>query len=253
MKPEGASASQSAALVEPERRAAGAPAHLKRGDVGVLERSQALEHDRAHAFPQMEDLAGAAEICADPLPRQHLAGRHDHRLLMVGIKMGLDRIADDDDGAILEARSRRAVNLVDVGHLDASLRLRPRLPLRMELPQFIDELAAERIARAEAADLGVGPRALINPIFEALELVEVGARRARQSGDRRKSERVQRPCQRRERQDAKAGKAYERGARREREGEHQRGGDRRGDRRGDEIEMMDIGRLDAQEERCGDA
>ena len=123
----------------------------------------------------------------------------------------------------------------------------------MELPQFVDELAAERIARAEAADLGVGPRARIDPIFEALELAEVGARRTRQPGDRRKPERVQRRRQRRERQDANAGKAHERGARSAREGEHQRGGDRRGDRRGDEIEMMDIGRLDAQEERGGDA
>ena len=123
----------------------------------------------------------------------------------------------------------------------------------MKLPQFVDELAAETIARAEAADLGVGPRALIDPIFEALELVEVCARRMRQPGDRRESERVQRRRQRRERQEAKAGKAHEGGARPAREGEHQRGGDRRGDRRGDEIEMMDIGRLDAEEERGGDA
>ena len=173
------------ASVEAVRGAGGAPALLKRGDVGVVERRNALEHDGAYAFLQMEDLAGAAEFCADPLPRQHLARRHDDSLLMVGIEMGLDRIADDDDGAILQARGGRPVDLVDVGHLDAGLRLRPRLPLRMELPQFVDELAAERIARAEAADLGVGPRALIDPIFEALELVEVGARRARQPGDRR--------------------------------------------------------------------
>ncbi len=40
---------------------------------------------------------------------------------------------------------------------------------------------------------------------------------------------------------------------RAREDKHQRGGDRRDDRRRDQIEMMDIGRLDAQEECGGDA
>jgi hypothetical protein len=42
-------------------------------------------------------------------------------------------------------------------------------------------------------------------------------------------------------------------ARDAREDQHKRGGDRRHDRGGDQIEMMDIGRLDAQEERAGDA
>ncbi len=56
-----------------------------------------------------------------PLPRQHLARRDDDCLLMVGIKMGLDRIADDDDGAVPQARGGRAVDLVDVRHRDARL------------------------------------------------------------------------------------------------------------------------------------
>ena len=41
--------------------------------------------------------------------------------------MGLDRIADDDDGAILQARSRRPVDRIDVGHRDAELRARSGL------------------------------------------------------------------------------------------------------------------------------
>ena len=110
----------------------------------------------------MKDFAGAAELCADPLPRQHLARRDDDRLLIIGIEVGLDRIADDDDGAILQARSRRPVDRIDVGHRGAELGP-AQTPLRAELPQFADELAAERIARAEAADLGVGPRALHPP------------------------------------------------------------------------------------------
>ena len=54
--------------LEPKRRACGAPARLQRGDVGVVERGDALEYDCAHAFLQMVDLAGAAEFRADPLP-----------------------------------------------------------------------------------------------------------------------------------------------------------------------------------------
>ena len=67
-----------------------------------VERRQALEHNRAHALLEMEDFAGAAEFRADPLPRQHLARRNDDGLLIVGIEVGLNRIADDDDGAILQ-------------------------------------------------------------------------------------------------------------------------------------------------------
>ena len=86
----------------------------------------------------------------------------------------------------LRASAWRSVDRIDIGHRGAEL-APARTSLRAELPQFADELAAERVARAEAADLGVGPRALIDPILEALKFVEVGARRARQSGDRRKA------------------------------------------------------------------
>ena len=125
-------------------------------------------------------------------------------------------------------------------------------PLRAELPQFANQLAAERIARAEPADFGVGPRALIDPILEALEFVEVGARRTRQSSDRREAERIERRGQRRERDRAKRGGAEKRDARRPREEKHQRSRDGRDNRRRDEVEMMDVGGLDAQEQRAGD-
>ena len=133
-----------------------------------------LEHDRSHALLQTEDFAGAAELRADPLPRQHLTGRNDDRLLIVRIDVGLNRIADDHDGAILQVRGRRPFHRIDVGHRDAAL---ARTPLRAELPQFVDELSAECVARTEAAHLGVGLRPRIDPILEALEFVEVGARR----------------------------------------------------------------------------
>ena len=123
-----------------------APARLERGDVGVVERGQALEHDRADAVLQMKDLAGAAELRPDPLHCQHLARRQDDGLLIVGIEMGLDRIADDDDGAILQTRGGRPVDFVDVRHLNAGLRPGPGLALRTQLPQFADQLAAERVA-----------------------------------------------------------------------------------------------------------
>src|SRR5215467_12568483 len=90
--------------LETKRSARGSPAGLQRDDVRVVERRQALEHDRAHTILQMEDFTGVAELRADPLAPQHLARRHNDRLLMVGIEVSLDRIADDDDGAILEIR-----------------------------------------------------------------------------------------------------------------------------------------------------
>src|ERR1700688_1628798 len=91
-----------ALLLEAERSARGSPPRLQRGDVRVVQRRQALEHDRADALLQMEDFAGAPEFGADPLPREHLARRDDDCLLIVGIEMSLDRIADDDDDAVPE-------------------------------------------------------------------------------------------------------------------------------------------------------
>ena len=114
-------------------------------------------------------------LAPDPLPRQHLARGHDDRLLVVGIEVGLDGIAEDDDGAILESRSRRPVDRIDVRHRHAELAR--RAPLRAELPQFADELAAERIARAKTADLGVRSCARIDPSLETLKFVKVRARR----------------------------------------------------------------------------
>ena len=115
------------------------------------------------ALLQMEDLAGAAELRPDPLPRQHLARRQHDRLLIVGIEVRLDRIAHDQKRAILQGGRRRPIDLVDVRHLDLGLRPRGRLPLRTQLPQLADQLAAERVARAEPADFGVRPRALDRP------------------------------------------------------------------------------------------
>ena len=202
-------------------------------------------------FSRWNTSPSAAELQADPLPSQHFARRHDHRLLIVGVEVGLDRIADDEKSAILQGRCRRPVDRVDIGHRNAEL-APARPPLRTELPQFADQLTAERIARAEAADLGVGASALIDPILEALKLGEVRARRARQPGDRREAKRIERRGEWREGDRAQRGHGEERGARPTREDEHQRAGDRRGDRRRDQIEMMDVGSLDAQEQRGGD-
>ena len=122
-----------------------------------------------------------------------------------------------------------------------------------KLPQFGDELAAKRVARTEAADLGIGPRTLIHPILQALEFVEVCARRARQSGDRREPQRIERRRQWRERDRAERGDAQKRNARRPRGKKHQGRGDRYDDCRRYEIKMMDVGGCDAQEQRGGDA
>jgi hypothetical protein len=99
--------------------------------------------------------------------------------------VGLDRIADDDNGAVLQACRGWSIDRIDVWHLDIRLRPEARLPLRMQLPQFANQLTAERVAGAEPADSGVRPRSLIDPTLEPLELVEVGARRTRQPSDRR--------------------------------------------------------------------
>ena len=55
-------------LAEAKLIARAAPARLQRRDVGIVERSHALEHHRAHALLQMEDLAGAAELAPIPCP-----------------------------------------------------------------------------------------------------------------------------------------------------------------------------------------
>jgi hypothetical protein len=59
---------RSATFLEVERSAGRAPAREHRGDVRVVQRRRALEHDCADALLQVEGFAGGVELRPDPLP-----------------------------------------------------------------------------------------------------------------------------------------------------------------------------------------
>ena len=124
---------------------------------------------------------------ADPLAGEHLARGDDDCLLVVGVEVRLHRVADQHDRASLELGVGRAFDRVDVRHRHARPLARVGVKGRadgIELPQLLDQLAAERVARAESADAIVRPRPRLDPGLQPRELGEIGARRMRTSRGR---------------------------------------------------------------------
>ena len=64
---------------------------LKRRNVGVIKRTDAIEDHEFHALFEVEKLAGAAVVGADPPARQHFARRHDDGLLIGEHQDGSER------------------------------------------------------------------------------------------------------------------------------------------------------------------
>jgi hypothetical protein len=170
-------------------RARSAPAFGERRHIGVVERRSSLEDEGFDAVIEMENLAGAPVMGADPLAGEHLAHGDDDRLLVFGTEVRLRRIADRHDRACLELGIGRAFDRVDVRHR----RARPLARVgvegrahRIESPQLLEQLAAEGGARAESADAIVRPRSRRDPGPQPCEFGEIGARRMRSSRGRAK-------------------------------------------------------------------